>query len=162
MAEVEEDSGEGGGMIFKPELAEKILKGEKVQTRRTRKPGEWFYNRDDGGKTVFTGTKIKWETGKCYAIQTGRGKPAIGRFRLLDIREELLQDITESGAIAEGVELNHYYCDEGIAPDFLPVHRCDPVGKFFNLWDSINKAPGFRVEDNPTVFALTFEYVGEE
>lgn len=97
-------------MLFKPELAQKILRGEKTQTRRVVKPGEGleFHIAQNGGelKAVYNNRGLKWIVGQTYAIQPGRGKAAIGRFRLLDIRQEIAKDISEADAIAEGVDRN--------------------------------------------------------
>lgn len=142
-------------MQFKPDLAEKSVKGEKTQTRREVKPWEWLSVLPNGSKAVFHRGRIKWQVGKTYAIQPGRGKASIGRFTLLDIRRERVGAITEADAIAEGVALNHYYCDEGVAPDFIPVHRCEPSVKFLELFESINGKQA--VDDNPEVWVLVFE-----
>lgn len=67
---------------------EQIIKGTKVQTRRVAKLGG-----------------PRYELGKSYAIQRGRGKPAIldGRIIITDIRLELAQDkISSEDAQAEG------------------------------------------------------------
>lgn len=62
-------------MLFKEELAQKILTGEKTQTRRPIKPGEQLVERD-GLKTVLTaGGRVKYQVGRDYAVQYGRGKP---------------------------------------------------------------------------------------
>lgn len=148
--------------IFTPENCEKVLSGQKTMTRRLVKSGEWLTARPKMGggqvKVVYdVNRKTKWEVGQTYAIQPGRGVASVGRFTLLDIRRERVQDISEADAIAEGVELNHYYCDEGIAPDFIPVHRCEPSVKFLELFESINGKQA--VEDNPEVWVLSFEVV---
>jgi hypothetical protein len=129
-------------MQFKPELAQKILKGEKTQTRRTVKPGERLVNLKEGGKFVIwrkdTGLaslvhkRIKWQTGQSYSIQPGRGKPGLGRFLLLDIRRELVRDISEEDAIAEGF---------------------NSISKFLEAFESINGKAALDKE----VWVLTFE-----
>lgn len=146
-------------MLFKPELIDKIKSGEKTQTRRIKKAGEWLIELDGGGKIVFREPATpKWETGKTYAICPGRGKAAVGRFLLLDIREERVKDISESDAIAEGAELNHYHCDVGVAPDYFYIHHCDPIGKFLELFVSINGKAALDKE----VWVLVFERVKSE
>ena len=63
------------------------------------------------------------------------------RIRILAIRQERLQDITEADAKAEGVA---------------------DVAAYRELWESINgKTPGARWDANPTVFVLEFELVRE-
>jgi len=66
---------------------------------------------------------------------------------ITDVRAEMLQDITEADAIAEGVD----------APDdefggFDRPHRV----AFMNLWDSINAKRGWPWDSNPFVWVLTF------
>ncbi len=65
-------------MIFKPEMVEKILAGEKSVTRR---PVKW----EDTGFEVRN-LPCKYEVGKDYAVQPGRGKKAVGRIRVLDVQ----------------------------------------------------------------------------
>ena len=61
------------------------------------------------------------------------------RIRIKSIRRERLQDITEEGAKAEGVE---------------------SVEAYKALWQSINgKTKGARWDDNPHVFVIQFEIV---
>lgn len=108
-------------MIFKPELAEKALTGEKTMTRRLVKPGEYLIE-TVVKMVVGPGARIKWRVGQSYAIQLGRTKAAIGRFTLLDIRRERVREISEQDAIAEGVDKNCLY-----APG--PCSICCFVGK---------------------------------
>lgn len=76
-------------MIFKPELVEKILAAEKTETRRPVKPGQ---------------AKCRYKPWGSYALQPGRGKKAVGRIRMVEIRRERLGDINEEGATREGFE----------------------------------------------------------
>lgn len=112
-------------MLFKPELAEKIIRGEKTETRRLKQPGERLMN----GRTVYHNGRIKWEVGRTYAICPGRGKPTIkyafldsdklaywhpydplpsvqewtpARIRITCISEEIVGAISEASAIREG------------------------------------------------------------
>ena len=62
------------------------------------------------------------------------------RIRIVAIRREHLQDITEADAKAEGVSSK---------------------GEYAKLWNRINKRKGTRWSDNPLVWALTFEVVKE-
>ena len=65
-------------MIFKPELAEKVLDGEKTETRRI----------------------VKEDETDCRYVP-GRGR-AIGRIAITDVRKEKLGEITHEGAVREG------------------------------------------------------------
>jgi len=70
-------------MIFKPEFIPKIINQTKVQTRRLVKEGEAAEEMCDvngKNKSIFAVThhgKIKWQVGKDYAVQPGRGKPGV-------------------------------------------------------------------------------------
>jgi hypothetical protein len=108
-------------MIFRQ--WQQVLDGTKTQTRVLVKPGEVL--RDDGEemRTHFniplphsmTG-RAKWQVGKTYAVQPGRGQKAVGRFRVIAIRQESLQDISEEDAIAEGIKtISPEYRDFGKA-----------------------------------------------
>jgi hypothetical protein len=73
--------------IFKPELAEKVLDGEKTETRRIVKEDE---------------TDCRYVPGRDYAVQPGRRRRAIGRIAITDVRKEKLGEITHEGAVREG------------------------------------------------------------
>jgi len=131
---------------------EKVLAGQKTQTRRIVKPEHWEFC--DGPElaidTVFYGTRIKWQVGRTYAVQPGRGKPAVGRIKITAIRKERVQDITEADAVAEGFA---GLCGYGV--------YMEPRDHFFEAWNEINNRPGCRVEDKPAVWVLELEQVPE-
>ena len=72
-------------MIFRPALIEKILAGEKTQTRRP------------GGRA-----NCQYRAGRTYAVQPGRGQRQVARLRVLEVRREKLGDISQEDAGAEG------------------------------------------------------------
>ena len=73
-------------MIFKPEMAEKVLSGEKTETRRP----------------VNVGQPCRYRVGRSYAVQPGRGKHAIGRIGVVEVREESLREVDDAAAVREG------------------------------------------------------------
>jgi hypothetical protein len=96
-------------MIFKPEMVRAILADEKTQTRRGTKKGEGLYVYGlvsaPGPHYVSAGGPIKWMEGRTYAIQPGRGKPAVARFLLEQIRYcERAGAISEEDAHWEGFD----------------------------------------------------------
>lgn len=104
-------------MIFHPDLAEKVLSGEKTVTRRPIRTRSY-------------------EVGKTYAVQLGRGKPEIGRIRILGAWEETLDEIvgTPNDAAKEGFST---------------------VWDFFQRWEQIYG----RVDFDEIVWRLEFELV---
>lgn len=73
-------------MIFRPEIVEKILAGEKTETRRVVKEGK----------------PCPYKVGRDYAVQRGRTKPGVARIRVLEVRREHLGQMTHYEALREG------------------------------------------------------------
>jgi hypothetical protein len=133
---------------------EKVLAGQKTQTRRIKKPGETLWHRNDGADFVTDGNgRKKWQVGKTYAVQPGRGKPGIGRIRITAILEERVQDITREDAVAEG-------CAAWPPSEDLNGLIIGPVGDFMALWNSIHSGPTHWAA-NPDLWVLEFERVPE-
>lgn len=83
-------------MIFRPDLAAKVMDGEKTVTRRICSENErspWF----KGGCKVVVG--------KDYAVCPGRGEHSIGRVLVLRVwKERLYLAFTDREARLEGFE----------------------------------------------------------
>ncbi len=73
-------------MIFRPDLVEKILAGEKTETRRWLDP-----NRE-----------CRYRAGRSYAVQPGRGRRAVGRIRIKEVYPSTLWHVDEDVARREG------------------------------------------------------------
>jgi hypothetical protein len=126
---------------------EAVLNGTKTETRRICKPGGWLAASLLGApQAVYVGRlpheRLKWMVGRTYAIQQGRGQKAIGRIRLLEIRQERLQDIDEAGAVAEG-------CQADVHATALNYYRA--------LWDTLHGSRDERWTANPLCWVLRFE-----
>lgn len=74
-----------------------------------------------------------------------------------DVTVERLQDIDEADSDAEGVAVSHYYCDEGTNVDPTPVHRCNPIAAFQELWNETYTRRGLGWDVNPWVWAVSFK-----
>ena len=81
-----------------------------------------------------------------------------------NVRMELLQEISEGDAIAEGLEIMqgpHDFPRYG-APqcgDRPPYWEIDPRDAFMWLWDSLNAKRGFGWNMNPWVWVIEFEVI---
>lgn len=174
-------------MLFLPKLAAAVIDGSKTNTRRIVRDGdravniviEYLPKRWRYEKAVHRGNRVLWETGRTYAVQPGRGKKALGRLLLKDMRRERLQYITAGGVRAEGIRRGfaiggewlgwHMPYVQGqhtfINPKWLKrtpevkVVRRGARAVFACLWDSINKTRGTRWSDNPEVWVLVFKRV---
>lgn len=137
---------------------QQVLSGLKTQTRRLVQPGDRAIFDHDLTTiwVVHRNGRLLYQVGKVYAAQAGRGQPAAGRIRLKSIRKQRVNEISEGDALAEGVTLDHYYCDEGTNNDPTPIHRCDPVGKFADLWNTIHTGAA-AYENGPECWVLTLE-----
>ena len=70
-------------MIFGPELIGKVLDGSKTVTRRR---------------------SSRYQVGKVYSVQPGRGRKHVGHIRVLVASEECLGGVSYRSAQAEGFE----------------------------------------------------------
>jgi len=70
------------------------------------------------------------------------------------VRVERVQDITEEGAMAEGVNANPYYMSDGTIDDMMSISA---LANFEHLWNSINAKRGYGWETNPWVWVVEFE-----
>jgi hypothetical protein len=160
-------------MIFQ-HTWQQVLDGSKTQTRRISKPGEELRDMPVAAlvqyPAVVTFTissvfhwnwtpkpRVKWQVGRTYAVQPGRGKKAVGRIRLTGIRQERVQDITEDDARAEGCHIDADVTGEPFGGYDVAVVWARTV--YAHLWDAIHNKCGERWADNPLVWVLTFELV---
>jgi hypothetical protein len=79
-------------LILPPDLAWLAVTGHKTSHRLPERPGD----RDEFG--IYH----RYEPGQIVSVQPAAGKPAVGRVRILDVRTELLGDITDEAARMEG------------------------------------------------------------
>lgn len=168
-------------IIFSGSMVRAILDGRKRQTRRITIPAnlaetdtlwvrETFCIVDD---PAFSEPQIDYRAdGENQRVMdrvrekapdnpnARRWKPAIHMprkycrllLRVTDVRQEWLQDISDSDVRAEGVS------DAAIDKWRKWLHPSDCPGKAFSeLWDSINAKRGYSWESNPQVWVISFE-----
>lgn len=83
---------------------EKVLSGEKTQTRRIHRDhysGSFANGVYQAVYNTLTGYPV-WEVGCTYAVQPGRGQKSVGRIRILEIREVNALHISPADVQAEG------------------------------------------------------------
>lgn len=110
-------------MLFRPELAELVIEGQKTQTRRLAHPGDTERHDSERNiqEVVAVSGRIRWRVGTRYAVQPGRGKRGLGHIMVESIAYEPdgVADISEAEAVAEGFS---------------------SVAEFHAAWDRINGA----------------------
>lgn len=168
-------------MIFKQ--IDEIRRGMKTQTRRLALPystgtGEFpceYFQYPGGEKAVVRYSpgwkfpRTKWQVGKTYAVVPKRGQTGLTdlRIKITNIRREPLQEIGWNDALAEGIHRVSWLPD---LPDVAAYYHTHALGEternfhspqlaYRDLWQSINKQPGVRWEDNPDVWVIEFEAV---
>ena len=144
-------------MQFKPELIEKILSGQKTQTRRPVKPGDQIFTMGispRGWEVRDRNNRRIYGCHRDYAVCPGRGKKQVARIRILDIRREDVRDIILPESWFEGF------------PDprsFLKVWCVfyDPPGVHIveSAWDDWYTPLFLRPDHLYDAWALTFELV---
>lgn len=165
-------------MIFQ-HTWEKVLSGEKTQTRRIVKPGDAFttplsmgiigphrgrvvttlpnYARPPRGfdniYSVMNGKRTVYQVGKTYAVQSGRGQKAVARIRILSIKREDVREISDEDVKAEGFESRvtffKVWCD--MHDSEVLKHPMEWVMENAYLW--------LRPAECYEAWALTFEVV---
>ena len=95
---------------------DKVLSGEKTQTRRIVKPGDttlnywrnpvkdnrYYEGSIDPIGVVRRGGRDLWMVTRDYAVQPGRTKPAVRRILIKSIRREDVRNISDEDVKAEG------------------------------------------------------------
>lgn len=172
-------------MIFQ-HTWEKVLSGEKTQTRRIVKPktvfpsnmrstdntdGDWMWH----GKVFtasackpgtgywglgYTEARIKYEVGKTYAVQPGRGKKAVARIRILSIRREDVREISGQDVKAEGFDNRVAFMNVWLQmhdPEIYEIYRDYrfPHQEYKQAAPFLRSRPAERYD----AWALTFEVV---
>jgi hypothetical protein len=82
-------------MIFQPDLAEKVMAGEKTVTRRLC---------SDNQRSPWWREECAYKVGQVFTVNPGRGKRNIGKARVTNVRREFLVDISNHEAREEGFE----------------------------------------------------------
>ena len=151
--------------------------GHSLYNRQPYQPGDILYVRetwshDVGGcyihrasyKEDFTentdidavGNKIKWHP----SIHMPKEAARIW-LKVTDVRVERLQDITEDGAVAEGIyKSNCRNCNAPFGCDACPDEGYDELDAFVELWDSTIKKSDldrYGWDANPYVWVVEFE-----
>ena len=173
-------------MIFKQ--IQEIIDGTKTQTRRIVKPGE--YSPLTGLISVTHAVRtaedrLKWQTGRDYAVSPGRGKPGAmwnGQtqwvlphsgthptestprgfqdrgYKPLRIVITAIRREPLQSITPEDVRAEGVWCDVDYEPldiGFSPDLHNWDV--YRALWNDINTRKGTRWEDNPDVWVIEFE-----
>ena len=161
-------------MQYTPSNAEAVVAGRKTLTHRVWREGDEAYVNleswgiPDGPLTMVEGEKghIRFEVGRVEAIQPGRGKRGIGYQRTTSIHgPHLIQEITEEECLREGITkhtpgltVKHLYGNGADREYYFSAY-----GAFAALWDSIyGGQKGKQWADNPRVWGIGVEYVGQE
>lgn len=166
-------------MLFKPELIDKIVRGEKTQTRRLVKNGEvegYPFNGNKRVRNLKTG-RDKWFEGRSYAVQVKRGGRTVQwcpeckckgrefvihmgycrsapneqdlRIKIKRIRHQKLNEINQRDAKAEG------FANKAAFLEYF--HRINENLK--ENEDLLGAVMAGRKLPNPVVWVLNFEVV---
>lgn len=82
-------------MIFRPELAAKVMAGEKTVTRRAL---------SENPRSPWWKERCRYTVGKTFTVNPGRGKTGIGEARVTHCAQVLLGSLETSDAQREGFD----------------------------------------------------------
>jgi hypothetical protein len=80
-------------MIFRRELAEKVMRGEKTVTRRAV---------SDNPRSPWWKERCRYSVGKVFTVNPGRAVPRIGEARVIACDQQDLGELSDAQARAEG------------------------------------------------------------
>lgn len=80
-------------MIFRPDLAEKVLAGTKTVTRRLM---------SENPRSPWWSETCGYKVDRWYAVQPGRGKRRVGMLWVQDVRRDQLGFLMPVAALEEG------------------------------------------------------------
>lgn len=160
-------------MIFQHTI-DKVLSGEKTQTRRIVKLNHHALNiwrtelgddlrvgmLGDGNRIgiVQSSGRDMWRVLSDYAVQPGRGKPAVARIRITNIRQEDVRGITPEDARAEGfVSSTHFMLIWTKMHDPQHYNRYPTTGQQSLAWG--NGVLENRPSELYTAWVIQFELV---
>ena len=131
-----------------------VLDGKKTQTRRPVQSSDAAVLDETNTITQVTRTgdfgppKVLFEVGESYSVQPSVAKKTVGKIKVVAIRREHLQDISESDALQEAPVDS----SEGdVAASQLALKT------FKETWDNKYSNPGQCWDDNPEVWVVEFQ-----
>lgn len=146
-------------MIFS-ETADLVMDGTKTQTRRVAKTHDrimrFKQSSDNYTKGIYNDQmkRMRYQVGKTYAVQPGRGAKSIGRIRVINLRIENLMDISIPDAMAEGI------LPEGVKVAQYPTTwLMGFIKTWMRLYPTGDK---FSWENNPKVVVIEFERIADD
>ncbi len=156
-------------MIFQHTL-DKVLSGEKTQTRRIQKAGQWALKGEWDTKlkdfptiAIVHESRTLYEVGSTYAVQGGRGQKGIARILITDIRAEDVRNISDDDVKAEGFashsEFNNVWCAM-YEPKILLCEMATEGADPSNLRQYLMNHSIYP--ENYQAWAITFKLVGGE
>lgn len=114
-------------MIFQHTI-DKLLAGNKTQTRRVMKPNEVaIRGRYNKILAISINERDKWRVGQTYAVQPARGKSQVARIKIIAINSQCVHYINHHDAIAEGFANRHEFLET-----WATIHGADSLRT--NVW----------------------------
>lgn len=123
-------------MIFRRELAEAILRGEKTATRRQM---------SDNPRSPWYRERCSYEVGQIFAVQPGRGVKRICDARVTAVYQQLLAYMDEEDARREGFLAN----DDGSALHGFIAAFCEINGSYDSA-EVVHVIEFERLPDHPS------------
>lgn len=129
-------------------------KGDQIWVRET-----WRVNGNEHDYAIASKDEVFYKVSEPWNTEP-KWKPSIfmprwaSRIQLEveGVRVERLQDISESDAMAEGVQ----YC---LVPEHHGCYGNEAICAFSDLWDQINAQRGYSWASNPWVWVIEFDMI---
>jgi len=111
------------------------------------------WNKEQPVNMIFD--KLKWKSSLFMPKEFSRIK-----LKIINIKAQRLQQLNGNDAIVEGViNLPRSKNFNELIPELQEQYKCAALDFFRELWNNINKKPGFTWNDNPWVWVIQFRVI---
>lgn len=169
-------------MIF-AKTFEAVLTEQKFQTRRVVQDKDTISGKGKN-KKVKSGKRIKWQVGRDYAVQAGRGMPTLwwsrrerdgavlvaeeekegyieARIEITDIRREDVREISAADVIAEGFRSHTGFYQTWCEMHDVTAYR-QIKGMTVYEFDKVRRVLSDRPDEHYDAWVIEFKLVGGE
>jgi len=112
-----------------------------------------------GKKTVTRRVKFTGNPGDIYWFKIGRTGKKEGYIIVKKVTVEGLRGLEDLEYYSERKLIKEIY-SEGIGRGYKYPYGT-AINQFRQIWNQVNNKPSIRWEDNPMVYRIRFEYLGE-
>lgn len=131
------------------------INGERPAPERAHRPYRLTYS-----QICHADGSVRYEVGKTYAVQPGRGKHAVARIKIVSLWREHVQEISPQDVYYEGIRCADFFASSAMrSVKGATLYGQAHVEAYAKLWNSIHVKTAHRWGANPLVVCIEFVLV---